>query len=72
MPICLPKQESIRSSTIGLYSLLKQARSESRLTDQEYALALVYLRKIEHCAYIYSSPSSSNRSKFECGEEEGS
>ena len=52
MSLCKEKKESIKSGTIGIYETLKPAWKEKRLNDQEWALTLAYLKKIEGCTNL--------------------
>ena len=49
MTLCLPKKESIKSSTMWLYSFGKALRHKDLISDQEYQLYLARLRQIENC-----------------------
>jgi hypothetical protein len=52
MALCLGKKESIKSTTMWLYSFGKALRHKQFITDQEYQLYLSRLKRIENCTNL--------------------
>jgi hypothetical protein len=52
MPLCKEKKEDIKSSTMGIYKLLKAFKKEGKIDDQDFVQGLAWLRKIERCCNL--------------------
>ena len=52
MTLCKEKKESIKSTTMWLYSFGKALRHKNFISDQEYQLYLARLHKIENCTNL--------------------
>lgn len=47
--LCEPKRESIRSSVVGIYFVVRELLKKEKIPEKEATLILSYLSKIEKC-----------------------